>query len=457
MDGSPLQSVRLANSCLLACAEPAWASVIPPTQMQGMLNLSCLLSPTVYLSDVHLGDNPNLLASFYRGETDLFSRVRELAELGCVRLLLRDETVRARGDDSVIPCDSFSDVFASWIKHDRDTAGVSREGGAERSRYFAALDELPASAIDRYSYRSVKELFIGGVRSVHHSGRPQNFTYAADDLENLSLEVRQAFDALLDREWFTLADIYQVLNGAEIPKSSGLWRLHGLLNEMAYTHVVSASMAGLDEGAQRLESLLWQDGLTPDPDEEEEEEQQLPLDWLLEQADVVLEAADLSLIGQLHPRDIAALREAGTDAFTMLRLSSDPDYVAAMPETRRALLKAMSEYWQSICDFLVRRYPHASTRPTPLGLFLGRLPRRVRRLAPSATRIAVNVGTPTATGLGAPATLTSAIAKEVTGPDFSLNFLVLSETEGLRRLRSVVPDRCWLTSKQPTLYLPSDS
>ena len=83
--------------CLFSCAEPAWASVIPERHMVGLLNVCCLFSPTVYLTDVHLGDNPVFLSSYTSGSQDgLYARVRELAKLGCIRLLLRDESVRAK-------------------------------------------------------------------------------------------------------------------------------------------------------------------------------------------------------------------------------------------------------------------------------------------------------------------------------------------------------------------------
>lgn len=131
--------------CLFASAEPSWARVIPGRQLTGLLNLCCLFTPVVYLTDVHLGDNPEFFDSFVSGERNgLYARVKELVSLGCVRLLLRDATVRNRGVDSVVDCESFSDVYRAWVAHDVAVAGVVPGVTEDRQRYFADIDRWSA-------------------------------------------------------------------------------------------------------------------------------------------------------------------------------------------------------------------------------------------------------------------------------------------------------------------------
>ena len=110
---------RAATYSYLGCAEPSWADTVPERQLSGLLNLTCLLSERVYLSDVHLGDNANFYHSFLENRPNgLYSKLRSFTEMGFVQFLLRNMSYRPKATTPIIECASFSDVYRSWITQD---------------------------------------------------------------------------------------------------------------------------------------------------------------------------------------------------------------------------------------------------------------------------------------------------------------------------------------------------
>jgi hypothetical protein len=164
----------------------------------------------------------------------------------------------------------------------------------------------------------------------------------------------------------------------------------------------------------------------------------------------------LAFLGILRPQEIAELRQGAADLFDLFELAADPEYMQAQSDLDTRLVRAVSKYWESVCDYLVRKHVGASLRPTRLGIFLGRSPRFLRAIAGPVARLAINVGTPAATGVIVPTDLQDAADRSLDAVerDFSLRFLVVTETSEIRRLRSMLPDRSWISAGRPRIYLP---
>ena len=234
-----------AGAGYIGSAEPSWAAVVSARQLAGLLNLSCLLSEKILLSDVHLGDNRHFVESFLRrNPSGLYSRIRGLAEAGCVQLLLRDRSIRPTKSPSGIDIDSFSDVYRSWMLTDPMAAWINQELGEGRLRYFHELDSWARDAVvRRYTYDIVKRQFMQNVNRAFNSESSVFYTTAYRMLPD---SIKNAYNNIRARDWFTLSDIYSVLQEAGLPYSHEMMLYHGLLNEVSYSQITRASLVGTD-------------------------------------------------------------------------------------------------------------------------------------------------------------------------------------------------------------------
>jgi hypothetical protein len=445
--------------CYLACAEPSWSSTVPASQLAGLLNLCCLFSPVTYLSDVQLGDNAAFLETYEaRDPTGLYERVRVLAQLGFVRVLLRDASVRPNTDRPSIECESFSDVYASWIEQDPRAAWINAEVTELRGRYFKDLDSWGLDgSVERYSYRRVKEHFMLNARQAHTLAQEgHNFP----GLDVLPLPTMQALNDVLSRDWFSLSDIYRVLHDGGIASHEPVLRYHGLINELAYAQMIGASVAGVDTARTTYERLLWADDTLPGHTQPVvTNEPATHIDEILSRAREVLTAPDLSILGILRPEEIAGLREGGRGYFDVMKLAQDTAFVTVNPTLESEVFRCIKDYWAFICDEVSAKHPAAAKRPTRLGIFLGHMPRPFARVASAAFGFALNVGTPMVSqvGLPPPANVLAAETIKHAGRSLHLRFLVVRERDEMKHLRELVPARSWVTARAPSLYLPPGS
>ncbi len=441
--------MEAVNSSYLGCAEPSWATAVPEPQLRGILTMASLMSETVYLSDVHLGDNDNFVRSFMRRrQLGLYTQMRELTKQGVVRLLLRDASVRP-AVDSTFQVNSFMDVYRSWLAQDQDSAWIVPPGGEERQAFLQDIDSwVPSAAIERYSYLQTKEVFIETVRAVAES-RVGSRWLGFDDPET-SRELRSRYDRLIERDWFSLSDFYSLFQTAGLTPASTPMLLHGLLNEVAYSRSAGSSLVGSDLHGVPLEDVFWP--AQRDQSSSIPVRTATPVEAILEHAQKVMQAPDLSIVGLLKPGEVLELRESvGQPYFDLLNLALDNAYLSQQERFDERLAAAAADYWQGVAEYLARRHPGATRRPRKLAIFLGRLPAGVGQGARNLFSFAVNVGLPAAGDLGVPGTgLAALLAKGMGG---TLRFLFVAETEELQRIRRVIPNRTWLT-RSNALVMP---
>jgi hypothetical protein len=440
----------MPTSAFLGCAEPSWAGSVSERQLIGLLNLSALFTSNVYLSDVHLGDNRNFLSSYRLGSSrGLYLHLRGLTEAGITRLLLRKYSYRPRAEPDRFPCSSFFDVYRSWLAQDDNAAWIVHPDTEGRDGFFEDLDRWATSqAIVRYDYERVKRTFMREVRdSATHADTPLR-----NSLENLPLTVRNEYDQIIQRDWFSLSDIYSHFQRHGVGPSNPVMLSHGMANELAYNDMLDSSMVGVDVFDAPLEAWLWPDIAQSQKDGPVALTK--PLSYFLERAYEVLDAPDLSLLGVLTPQQIVALRdEAGTGYFDLLTLSGDWEYLSNHDDFGRRLASAAVDYWREICEHLWSHHTAAAARPRKIAVMLGELPGPLGRGADRMVSFAINVGVPkTSTdaiaAAGAPAMAGSISQHLKLALDSCLRFMFLAKSEELIHLRSVVPDRTWLTRPQ---------
>jgi hypothetical protein len=437
----------------MACAEPSWANALATPQLIGLLHLWLAFCGVAYFSDVHLGDNVMFFDSFGHPQSNrLYRHTRELAERGLVKIMLRDASLRPSGQVPVVECESFSDVLKAWVTQDDESAWINPGVTRLRRAYFRDLDSWArGSIVERYSYGEVKASFMASVRrlgTLADEAGSKEFVLGSDCRSLVSDYAKVVGD-----DWFTLSDVYSVLNRNGVPPGSIPFLRHGLVNELAYGHAAGATLVGADDERHALEGMFWAStsDATPNPSAVSAEEVMLRL---LERANAVLEAPDLSVLALLSADELLELIRLGRGYFDLARLAQDDAFVRANSDLTQRLLSELTTYWQRICDFIVERHPTAVTRPTRLGIFVGRIPGAFRRLGGSGLSLAFNIGTPAA-NLAAPGSGTALReAEEAVQRNVSFRFLFAAQSEELRRLRGLLPARGWVARQRASVIIP---
>jgi hypothetical protein len=424
----------IINRSYMASAEPSWAKRITDWQLLGILNLSALLTPTIYLSDVHLGDNSHIFNSYLnRSETKLYRQIVELSKVGVLFQLLRDRTIRPHHTNAEFPVASFEDVYQSWKQMDPSQAFINQDTSDAREKFFKSLDlDLPRASTLRYDYAAVKRKFISDVREAANVDQSGWFQSA---LKTLNAQQRQEYDRILRQDWFSLSDIYNFLQSTG-QKDVGLSALfaHGLLNEGAYSKTIDCDLTGFDTEEAFVQERIWR----PDPVSKLQLGEKGTA-GLEERADAAFDSPSLSLLALLTPDQIVEIRAMGNSYFDFAahrkRTGADPTDISF----QRDFLYHASNYWQSICEYIAERHPGGAMKPRRLILFLGQLPVPFSKISEKAFRFTLSLGSESAIGGDVPG-LKMAISRIV-------QFIFLSDTDEMEKLRKLLPFGVW--SRQP--------
>lgn len=418
-------------------------------RLRGLLTLASLVSERVYLSDVHLGDNKHFAKSYSaRLPGGLYTQFEGLVKQGVVRLLLRDASIRPARDDS-FTVNSFFDVYRSWQKQDVASGWIVPPGDEEIIRFLRDLDNwVPEGSIERYRYLDQKDIFIREVRALGSS--PRTVLWLGFDNSEESLRLRAAYDAILNKEWFSLTDFNILFHGMGMKSTSKPVAFHGLLNEMAYSRSAGSALVGTDLSTMPLEDMFWPEEPPADSDVPNGV---TPLEAILERARVTLNAPSLSVIADLTVDEILELRgSVGRPYFDLMRKASNPDYLANqrnLNDFEAQLAWRAGEYWQGVADYLAQHHSGASYKVGKLAIIAGgRLPANLGSVG-KVMSFAVNVGLPVATGpQSVPIIqLAQGLARAC------LRFLFYEKTPEWRSIRRVIPNRTWLT-KSNAIVLP---
>ena len=428
-------------SAFFGPSEPNWAKQVRARRLAGILNLTCLLSPVTFISDNDVADNENFFEAFtMRGNVgvDLYTRLKRFAEFGFVKLLLRDESYRLH---SQIPIGSFSDVYGAWQAQDPTNAWMLQDFGSDRERYFQDLDSWARGEIlVRYPYRRVKELFMANVRREAYADGPSAFK---ESISSLPPEMTSAYYDLVQREWFSLTDINTLLQDWEVPDNHSALLNHGMMNQLTFSGFRGTALVGTDAFESTTLSAM-------EPAKSRRKLQSEGIEELLERADEVLDGPSLAILSILSPEEIAHLRSFGKSYFALLSLSQDPMYWEKEQKVfGPRFVRAATNYWAQICDYLQVQYSGLVEEPTPLGIFLGFDPSS-DSLAQRAISIAVETGIDASTQALSLPEPTKKAAKGVMSL-VRLRFLFLTPTDEFDRIRKVLPSSSWFRRSRPDM------
>lgn len=433
--------MRIIRESYLAAAEPSWANRITEWQLLGVLNLSAILTPRVFLSDVHLGDNLHIFSS-YRGSGQLYRQIVELAQRGVVCPMLRDRTIRPQHSEAEIRVDSFEDVFRSWRQLDKRQAWINQDQSAVREEFFRALDrDLKDAAIRRYDYADVKARFMHDTRV---AASAQGATWFTDAMHRLTRDQRSEYDSILRREWFSLSDIYAFLQATGIA-DVGLSALlaHGLVNESAYSTAIGCNLTGYDTESAFVQERIWRldpvATLTHHPKVTEQE--------VSEHAATVLDSPSLSILALLNADEIVSLRELGRSYFDFAEHSGRAHRFASEKEFQREFIFHAKNYWGAVCDFVSRTHAGSARKPRRIAVFFNQLPGPLSRISEQTFRFVLTLGAETAVGSESALAL---VAQRLA------QFVFLTETEEMEQIRRMLPIGVWSRETPDLLASPPD-
>lgn len=423
-------TTNIIRETYLAAAEPSWAKRVTDWQLLGILNLSALLTPRVFLSDVHLGDNLHIFASHNRtSKSDLYSQIVALAQAGILIPLLRDRTVRPQYSDADVKVDSFEDVFQSWRKLDPQQAWINKDVSVARADFFRSLDhDLRNVPLIRYDYAAVKTKFMKDTRTAASAAGASWFI---DTLRTLGPTERRAYEAILSREWFSLSDLYDFLQSLPA-QDVGLSAMfaHGLINEGAYSAEVGCNLTGFDTETAFVEERIWR----LDPVATNLGESSASKGLLIEQAEAVFDAPSLSLLSLLRPAEIIAIRELGRPYFDFAAHASHKAAETADDEFRREFSYRARSYWEKICEYIAQTHQGAAKRPRKMALFFKHLPWPLSKISEESFRFTLNLGGEAT--VGGASGISASMARIA-------QFVFLADKDEMKSLRRVLPMGVW--------------
>jgi hypothetical protein len=425
-------STILANS-QFAPLEPCWAGISGPTQLKGLLAFASLFNEVLDIHDTQLGDNPHLVASFVRKAQQtngLYEFLLQLIQHRIVRIAIRDITfVPSKG--LTIPCESLSDVLNSWNQQGMSGAWVSREGKSETAEMLKTIDRsLDEGNHLRYDYLKVKAGFIRRVRDVMLGGTSLP---AELDLGRLEPKVRQQYEEIAGRNWFSHSDIFALLREAGISLQDPLAQIHGFFDESAYADWHSANLAGSD--AVTLASP------------EQHEDRPNPLgrgDELLNSAVRRMPSIGLDVLATISIEELLHLRSLARGLFATQRFLRERSSLAEVEPVLRNYVEAFAAFWQQVCDYLVETRPELLKERTKLGIFTQRQLPTLSDLTYKYSSMTINLGLDVLT-LFFP-TLKDADAEQRKRiiDKFTLQFLLLAESDHTRDMRRTLPRHVWI-------------
>lgn len=429
----------LVGSAQFAALEPSWAGIHNEQQLRGLLILGALFNKILYIHDTQIADNPHLLRSYrLRPEkpNNLFNLVTKLVENKVIRVGLRDATYIASRDQN-IACDSLFDVYSSWLSQDMERAWVIPPHTEDRIEFLKDFDEvLDHVDILRYPYTTIKKEFMRRTREeLNYSKNPIHYR----EFKKLPANVRKRYIHIINRNWFSHSDIFELLRKTGLTISHPFIQTHGLFDESSYTHWYQSRLLGCDSSLWNGEDFVA--GF-------EETSQITPIGSLshasLQRHAVrTIKAPGLSLIATLNPHEILQLRERASRLFQIVEFMDECRSLDTMLELRDNYLEEVTTYWHDICSYLRKTRPLLTQRRTKIGIFTrDKLP-GFSLWGRKFVSFAINLGLDF---------LHIPILKEMDKNDrekllndLLIRFIFFTDTSTMSQLESMFPRKSWLS------------
>jgi hypothetical protein len=433
---SGLTTPPVGLGALLGPSEPNWAMRTRETRLVGLLNLSCLLSRTTFITDNDLSDNIHFLDGFRDDISgNIYRRVKDFVQMGFVRILLRDSLY---GPNFEMPVHTFEDVYRSWLARDTRDAWIIKDFTEGRVSYFQDLDRWAGEHTLRYPYRPLKERFMTNLREVVDSSPNDPLTV---QVRQLPPEIRREYQHLLERDWFSLTNVNELFQRRGMTIGHPAMHQHGMLNQQTFSDFARSSLMGADADDGELRK-------TESSGHIDKQLRTVELGEILDRADAILDGPSLAVLAQLRPEEIADLRSQGEQYFALLELSKNPEYAADSNHFFGTMLvRSATNYWAYVTDYIRTRYSYLSERPTQLSLFFGYDP-VLPRAASNVFSLAVDAGLEV-TAASIPGAKPAIEAAKGIKKSVKLRFLFLTPTDEYEKISRVLPRSFWFRNSRP--------
>lgn len=427
------------GSAQFAALEPSWAGIQSEQRLRGLLVLGALFNKVLYIHDTQIADNPYLLNSYRlrrESSNNLFNIIARLIENNVIRVGLRDATYIAKTDQN-IQCASLSDVYSSWLYQNMDRAWVIPPHVKDRVDLLSDFDEiLHHSTVLRYPYVTVKKEFMRRTRiALNHPKNPIHY----QEFEKLPASLRKKYVGIVNRDWFSHSDIFELLQKSNLSLSNPFVQAHGVFDESAYAHWNQSRLLGCDASTWNAEDMVTGS---------EKARSRMSLGStthasLQKHAVRTVNTTGLSLIATLSPTEILTLRERARELFQIVEFIDECSSLDDISELRDNYVEAVAEYWGDICSYLVKTRPLLTRRRTRIGIFtrdkLPRIPRWFGKLISFSINLGLDFSR-------------LPIVKEMDRNErrqlldnLSLRFVFFADTPAMVQLKSMFPKRNWLS------------
>jgi len=427
------------STCQFAALEPSWAGIHSEAHLRGLFILGALFNRVIYVHDTQLLDNPHLLHAFQiRSDKDhsLYNHVTTFVSENVLRVAIRDVTYLPASDKS-IPCDSLEDVYRSWLTQDMRDAWVA-PADENRLTYVAHLEQLVSAKNPlRYPYMNIKSEFMRRTRQNLYAGTTSAHFH---HFQSLPRAVRERYEAIIAREWFSHSDIFDLLTKSNLRLDHPFVQAHGLFDEAAYATWNRSRLLGCDaktwssEDAVTLAATI-EAGERPFADVHAQIE---------EHAVRTIDGAGISLLATLKPAEVMELRSYANDVFALTDFLDESVLLQNTTELQENYLDAVTQYWDKICQFLRKSRASFTQERTKIGIFTRNQLPSAAKLIGNVASFSINLGLDL---LSLPFPVIRQLSvreREVLVSKLGFRFLFYSDSATLKNLQRVMPDRSWL-------------
>jgi hypothetical protein len=425
------------STCQFAALEPSWAGIHSEAHLRGLLILGALFNRIIYTHDTQLLDNPHLLHAYQIRKDkihSLYNHVATLIDNNVLRVAVRDTTYLPASDRQ-IPCDTLADVYNSWLIQDMKDAWVT-PADKDREAYITDLEHLVNNKnFIRYPYMDIKGDFMKRTRESLYAGERSPHFHNYQSLPN---SVRQRYDSLISRDWFSHSDVFDLLTKSKLQLEHPFVQAHGLFDEAAYASWNQSRLLGCDSKSWSAERAFTAKVEVPEPYRANFHVK------LEDYAARTIDSDGISLLSTLKPEELIELRTYGEEMFNLTDFLNESISLQNISELQENYLNSVSKYWDTICRYLRKSRAPLTQEPTKIGIFIGDQFPNTAKLIGNVASFSVNLGIDL---LGLPFPIIrnlDDISREELVNKLSFRFVFYSDNRALKNLRKAMPDRNWL-------------
>jgi hypothetical protein len=442
----------ILSSSHFAALAPTWAGIKNEHQLRGLFILGTLFNKKIYVYDTQIADNPHLLNSYkLRADklNNLYNLLVDLIREDVVRVGIRDATY-IFSKDKIFKCDTLSDVYASWIKQKMFKAWVTPHNAENRAELLAAVDKtLTDTRIQKYPYLSVKKDFMNQIREAFHGLR---FAEYLSMLKKLPISVKEKYNEIIKRDWFSHSDIFQLLVNSGFTLQNSFVQIHGLFDEIAYANWNKIRLLGIDGSSLHGETILTGQNNLETPTAKEFES----LSELIKQALRVLETPALSLIATLKTSEILELRAEASELFQLIDYMDTLEPLNNLKPFQDNYAEAIANYWEKICSFLYKTRPLLTRRRNKLGIFTREHLPTFSRWINKYTTFTINLGIDLLAKFLPSINKLNQKEKNALIENLSFRLVFFSDTEAMTQIKKIIPRKIWLSRNYTPIH-PNES